>query len=208
MCPSAAEKPTFRKADSYYVKAKCLRPETVLPAVLTSPQPWLITLLRWGLPISCQTEANDMTVLTLGLHTCVALFISLLLHFIFCGYIQQRCLSVKSCWKCFCVVFLSQAARARGVDCVVAPYEADAQLAFLTKSGLAQAVITEDSDLLAFGCKKVLDSGAAFPAAYTCKYVEETWWLYGDGWCYWCLVSVKKQHNQTLQCSDKSKQNL
>ena len=37
----------------------------------------------------------------------------------------------------------------------MAPYEADAQLAYLTKSGLAHAVITEDSDLLAFGCKKV-----------------------------------------------------
>lgn len=41
------------------------------------------------------------------------------------------------------------------MDCVVAPYEADAQLAFLNKLGIAQAVITEDSDLLAFGCKKV-----------------------------------------------------
>ncbi|XP_054653705.1 exonuclease 1 isoform X2 [Dunckerocampus dactyliophorus] len=51
---------------------------------------------------------------------------------------------------------LIKAARARGVDCVVAPYEADAQLAFLIKSGLAHAVITEDSDLLAFGCKKVI----------------------------------------------------
>lgn len=54
-----------------------------------------------------------------------------------------------------CPVLLNQAARARGVDCIVAPYEADAQLAYLTKSGLAHAVITEDSDLLAFGCKKV-----------------------------------------------------
>ncbi|XP_056251718.1 exonuclease 1 [Seriola aureovittata] len=51
---------------------------------------------------------------------------------------------------------LIKTARARGVDCVVAPYEADAQLAYLTKSGFAQAVITEDSDLLAFGCKKVI----------------------------------------------------
>ncbi|KAM8859298.1 exonuclease 1 isoform 1-T2 [Spinachia spinachia] len=51
---------------------------------------------------------------------------------------------------------LIKVARARGVDCVVAPYEADAQLAYLTRSGLAQAVITEDSDLLAFGCKKVI----------------------------------------------------
>ncbi|KAM4614960.1 exonuclease 1 [Polymixia lowei] len=49
-----------------------------------------------------------------------------------------------------------KAARTRGVDCIVAPYEADAQLAFLSKSGMAQAVITEDSDLLAFGCKKVI----------------------------------------------------
>ncbi|KAJ8359604.1 hypothetical protein SKAU_G00161290 [Synaphobranchus kaupii] len=49
-----------------------------------------------------------------------------------------------------------KAARTRGVDCLVAPYEADAQLAFLNKTGIAQAVITEDSDLLAFGCKKVI----------------------------------------------------
>uniref|UniRef100_A0A8C9TAV6 Exonuclease 1 n=1 Tax=Scleropages formosus TaxID=113540 RepID=A0A8C9TAV6_SCLFO len=49
-----------------------------------------------------------------------------------------------------------KAARARGVDCLVAPYEADAQLAFLNKAGIAQAIITEDSDLLAFGCKKVI----------------------------------------------------
>ncbi|XP_055666730.1 exonuclease 1 [Falco peregrinus] len=48
-----------------------------------------------------------------------------------------------------------KAARARGVDCIVAPYEADAQLAYLNKSGMVQAIITEDSDLLAFGCKKV-----------------------------------------------------
>ncbi|KAM9726397.1 exonuclease 1 isoform 1-T2 [Menidia menidia] len=51
---------------------------------------------------------------------------------------------------------LIKAARARGVDCVVAPYEADSQLAFLSKAGLADAVITEDSDLLAFGCKTVI----------------------------------------------------
>ncbi|NXO36394.1 EXO1 Exonuclease, partial [Locustella ochotensis] len=48
-----------------------------------------------------------------------------------------------------------KAARAQGVDCIVAPYEADAQLAYLNKSGVVQAIITEDSDLLAFGCKKV-----------------------------------------------------
>ncbi|XP_076807798.1 uncharacterized protein LOC143451248 [Clavelina lepadiformis] len=49
-----------------------------------------------------------------------------------------------------------EAARARGVDCIVAPYEADAQLAFLSKSGIARAIITEDSDLLCFGCNTVI----------------------------------------------------
>ncbi|XP_072285749.1 exonuclease 1 isoform X2 [Pyxicephalus adspersus] len=49
-----------------------------------------------------------------------------------------------------------KAARSEGVDCIVAPYEADSQLAYLNKNGFAQAIITEDSDLLAFGCKKVI----------------------------------------------------
>ncbi|XP_058389528.1 exonuclease 1 isoform X1 [Diceros bicornis minor] len=49
-----------------------------------------------------------------------------------------------------------KAARSLGVDCLVAPYEADAQLAYLNKAGIVQAIITEDSDLLAFGCKKVI----------------------------------------------------
>lgn len=42
------------------------------------------------------------------------------------------------------------------VDCIVAPYEADAQLAYLNKVGLADYIVTEDSDLILFGCKKIL----------------------------------------------------
>ena len=38
---------------------------------------------------------------------------------------------------------------------MVAPYEADAELAYLVKEGIAHFVITEDSDLLAFGCPRV-----------------------------------------------------
>ncbi|XP_033215439.1 exonuclease 1 [Belonocnema kinseyi] len=41
------------------------------------------------------------------------------------------------------------------VDCIVAPYEADAQLAYLNISGIADVVITEDSDLTLFGCNKI-----------------------------------------------------
>jgi len=43
-----------------------------------------------------------------------------------------------------------------GVKLLVAPYEADAQLAFLCATGEVAAVITEDSDLLPFGCPKTL----------------------------------------------------
>ncbi|KAI8855196.1 PIN domain-like protein [Chytridium lagenaria] len=43
-----------------------------------------------------------------------------------------------------------------GVQYVVAPYEADAQLAYLEKMKKVSAVLTEDSDLLVFGCQKVI----------------------------------------------------
>lgn len=39
---------------------------------------------------------------------------------------------------------------------MVAPYEADAQLAYLERMGIVNGVITEDSDLLVFGCQNVL----------------------------------------------------
>ena len=39
------------------------------------------------------------------------------------------------------------------VPVIVAPYEADAQLTFLVNKGFADFAITEDSDLLPFGCE-------------------------------------------------------
>lgn len=41
------------------------------------------------------------------------------------------------------------------VQYIVAPYEADSQLAYLFYTGKIDFVITEDSDLLAFGVRKV-----------------------------------------------------
>lgn len=49
-----------------------------------------------------------------------------------------------------------QKLKEKSVLFVVAPYEADAQLAFLMQNGLADAVLTEDSDCLPFGCHTVL----------------------------------------------------
>ena len=41
------------------------------------------------------------------------------------------------------------------IDYVVAPFEADSELAFLMQNKYIDAVVTEDSDLLAFGCSQV-----------------------------------------------------
>ncbi|KAJ2602782.1 Rad2 nuclease [Coemansia sp. RSA 1721] len=43
-----------------------------------------------------------------------------------------------------------------GFDYVVAPFEADAQLAYLESKGLISAAISEDSDLIVFGCKNII----------------------------------------------------
>jgi len=67
------------------------------------------------------------------------------------GYFT-RCVDVTS----KLALDVMEAARAKGIDCIVAPYEADAQLAYLLKHKLVEAVITEDSDLLCFGCHTVI----------------------------------------------------
>lgn len=46
--------------------------------------------------------------------------------------------------------------REQDIDYIVAPYEADAQLAYLERRGVIDGIITEDSDLLVFGCQTVL----------------------------------------------------
>ena len=43
-----------------------------------------------------------------------------------------------------------------GVKYVVAPYEADAQLVYLEKNGILDGILSEDSDLLVFGAKRLL----------------------------------------------------
>ena len=52
-------------------------------------------------------------------------------------------------------IILLQVLRARGIEYIVAPYEADAQMALLAAEGLVHAVITEDSDLVPHACPRV-----------------------------------------------------
>ena len=62
-----------------------------------------------------------------------------------------------------------------GVEFIVAPYEADAQLAYLDYINYIDAVCTEDSDLIAYGCKKIvykLDSRGFCQEIKTCRVFE------------------------------------
>lgn len=49
-----------------------------------------------------------------------------------------------------------KAAWAEDIAYVVAPYKADAQLAYLEIVDLVDVILPEDSDLLVFGCKNIL----------------------------------------------------
>ena len=52
--------------------------------------------------------------------------------------------------------------RRLNIQCFVAPYEADAQLAYLCRIGYCDAVLTEDSDLLVYSAV----CGVSFPILY------------------------------------------
>ena len=52
--------------------------------------------------------------------------------------------------------FLFIAKHKYNVQCIVAPYEADAQLAYLSLSNLVDYIITEDSDLIVFGGRQMI----------------------------------------------------
>mmetsp|Transcript_37393 Transcript_37393/g.27186 ORF Transcript_37393/g.27186 Transcript_37393/m.27186 type:complete len:80 (-) Transcript_37393:100-339(-) len=41
------------------------------------------------------------------------------------------------------------------IDFIMAPYEADAQMAYMVREGYADFAVTEDSDLIVYGCPKI-----------------------------------------------------
>jgi exonuclease-1 len=47
---------------------------------------------------------------------------------------------------------------ASGVEHMVAPFEADSQLAYMSQQGEVEYIISEDSDMLVYGCEKVKKS--------------------------------------------------
>ncbi|KAI9344936.1 PIN domain-like protein [Obelidium mucronatum] len=64
----------------------------------------------------------------------------------------QQCVDItpNMAWE------LMKVLKKQGIEFIVAPYEADAQLVYLEKIKKVHAVLTEDSDLLVFGCQRLL----------------------------------------------------
>jgi hypothetical protein len=67
--------------------------------------------------------------------------------------VRVRALSIMP--RCVYVPLATQALEEAGVRYVVAPYEADAQLAYMSVKGMVDVVITEDSDAIPYGCRRV-----------------------------------------------------
>ena len=55
-----------------------------------------------------------------------------------------------------CATMFLQLCLSQKIRYLVSPYEVDAQIAFLLKHGFVDFAITEDSDLLAYGCENVI----------------------------------------------------
>lgn len=64
----------------------------------------------------------------------------------------QKCVDVTP-EMAKCVIEYCQV---QNIDYVVAPFEADAQMVYLEKMGLVHGIISEDSDLLIFGCRRLI----------------------------------------------------
>lgn len=68
----------------------------------------------------------------------------------------QRCVEIRAEMVHTLITLCKLTPSLKSVECIVAPYEADAQLAYLSHTNYIAAVISEDSDLLVFGCPRVL----------------------------------------------------
>ncbi|CAR23154.1 exodeoxyribonuclease DIN7 [Lachancea thermotolerans CBS 6340] len=64
----------------------------------------------------------------------------------------QKCVDVTP-EMAKCVIEYCQV---QDIKYIVAPFEADAQMVYLEKKGLVHGIISEDSDLLIFGCRKLI----------------------------------------------------
>ncbi|AJT87654.1 Exo1p [Saccharomyces cerevisiae YJM1129] len=64
----------------------------------------------------------------------------------------QKCVDITpemaKCIICYC--------KLNGIRYIVAPFEADSQMVYLEQKNIVQGIISEDSDLLVFGCRRLI----------------------------------------------------
>ncbi|EHN00253.1 Exo1p [Saccharomyces cerevisiae x Saccharomyces kudriavzevii VIN7] len=64
----------------------------------------------------------------------------------------QKCVDITpdmaKCIICYC--------KLNGIRYIVAPFEADSQMVYLEQKNIVQGIISEDSDLLVFGCQRLI----------------------------------------------------
>ena len=70
--------------------------------------------------------------------------------------VDEKTMKAAACVTDELVTAVINELRKMGLAYVKAPFEADAQLAYLAKTGIAQWVISEDADMLVYGCPRVL----------------------------------------------------
>lgn len=66
--------------------------------------------------------------------------------------LMKRCVSVTPA----ILNSIIQILRINNIEYIISPYESDAQLYYLQRSGYIEYILTEDSDLIIYGCTKIL----------------------------------------------------
>ncbi|KAJ0493783.1 putative exodeoxyribonuclease I [Helianthus annuus] len=124
----------------------------------------MLVCKHFALTFSLMIQACDLFIFNLDFFNCVFIdcFSYLILAFsVFITFAITKIVLVELPICLYSVVLLTKCSyilkvlKKENISCVVAPYEADAQMTFLAISKHVDAVITEDSDLIPFGCPTV-----------------------------------------------------
>lgn len=67
-------------------------------------------------------------------------------------FLMKQCISIKPFFLNSVIKFL----RDKKIECIISPYETDAQLTHLQRIGFIDGILTEDSDFIIYGCTNIL----------------------------------------------------
>lgn len=67
-------------------------------------------------------------------------------------FLMKQCISIRP----FFINSVISHLRLKGIECLISPYETDAQLTYLQRIKYIDAILTEDSDFIIYGCTNIL----------------------------------------------------